>query len=343
MAADKRLTFRFNPIDPDELLQRSFLLASEAADKEDVGRLKPVMKARIKEKVRLRAAAKHISGSLSRLERSIPRTSQLNPFYRELLDILGGSELEDTRLRIGRAARNVGALSAGALRRLNRSGNPTAMHEIRKGAYGRISSVARALGPEMKYLAELNHRLREMPVIDFDLPTVVIAGCPNVGKTTLLKCLTGSSPEIRPFPFTTKSLQLGYYQAGWTRIQVIDTPGLLDRPLERRSPTELKAVGALGHLADAIVFIIDPTTSSGFELHDQISLARQIVQTFPKPMLIAVNKVDIASRDQIDAAKSSFPGDLRVFEVCGTDHRGVEDLRSAISSYLIEHRGHSQG
>jgi len=340
---DKPLAFRINPIRIEEVIEKSFLAGSEAAEREDVTRLKPIAKARIKEKARLRGAAKHLTASLSRLESSIPPRSKLDPFYVELLGILGAGRLEEARLGIGRARAEIRTLADRATSKLLRAPNPAAMQSIRKTAYGRMSSRARALTPCLDYLAELAPKLKEVPAIKFGVPTVVIAGYPNVGKTTLLKALTGSAPEIRPFPFTTKTIQLGYYESRWKEVQVIDTPGLLDRPIEKKNPIELKAIEAIRHLAHVIVFIVDPTTTCGFLLDEQVALLRQIRQMFSAPIVVTINKVDIASAQEIEAARTALAHISPFLEISSSREEGILALREAVSSYLIEMARHSEG
>ena len=336
MKPDKPLAFRIGPIRIEEVIEKSFLAGSEAAEREDVTGLKPIAKARIKERARLRGAAKHLTACLSRLEASIPPRSKLDPFYVELLDILGAGRLEEARLAIARARAEIRTLADRATSKLLRAPNPAAMQSIRKTAYGRMSARARSLAPCLDYLAELAPKLKEVPAIKFGIPTVVIAGYPNVGKTTLLKALTGSAPEIRPFPFTTKTIQLGYYESHWKEVQVIDTPGLLDRPMEKKNPIELKAIEAIKHLAHVIVFIVDPTTTCGFLLDEQIALLRQIKQMFPAPIVVTINKADIASAQEIQTARTALGDMSPLLEISSSREEGVPALRQTISSYLIE-------
>ena len=58
---------------------------------------------------------------------------------------------------------------------------------LRKEAYGRISSVVKKISKDLDFLDFAKNNLRNMPTIDFDATSIVIAGFPNVGKSTLLK------------------------------------------------------------------------------------------------------------------------------------------------------------
>ena len=46
--------------------------------------------------------------------------------------------------------------------------------------------------------------------------------------------------EVQPYAFTTKSLYVGHTDYKYLRWQVIDTPGILDRPLEERNTIEMQ-------------------------------------------------------------------------------------------------------
>lgn len=151
--------------------------------------------------------------------------------------------------------------------------------------------------------------MKEVPDIRTDIPTLVLAGYPNTGKTTMLGRLTGSKAQIASYPFTTKSLQLGYFQLKYHEVQVMDTPGLLDRPGEIRNPIEKKAMAALNHLATAILFVIDPTMTSGYSLEKQHALYTDLRQKFSMPFLLVINKCDIATPEQVEAARQVFGAD----------------------------------
>ncbi len=329
-------------VDPEELLERAFSKVSEAAEGERVSGLRPIVKARVKEKTRLRTSSSVLCGALNKAVRSLPERSEVSPFLLELLDALGGGGLNRSRHKIQSSLRIIRSITRRSLSKMDRAPSTQSLHAIRKASYGRISSEVRSLGPTFKYLRQLAPRMKELPAIKAGIPTVVIAGYPNVGKTTLLKALTGSAPEIRPIPFTTRSIQLGYYPWRWQRVQVIDTPGLLDRPEEERNPIERKAVGALRHLPDVVVFVIDPTTTGGFTLDSQLNLLSQIRDSFAKPLLVVISKIDIAEGDQLEEADSAVRGHttLHVNAISGS---GVEDLRRAISSYLIEIAAPAEG
>ena len=165
---------------------------------------------------------------------------------------------------------------------------------IQKQAYGRIASVVNKIEKDLDFLDFAKQNLRNMPTIDFDATTLVIAGFPNVRKSTLLRQITGADPQVANYPFTTKGIQIGHTERHWKSIQIIDTPGLLDRPVLDMNDIEMNAIVALEHLADAILFIFDASETCGFHLENQYNLLKQIEKIFSEiPVVYLFNKMDL--------------------------------------------------
>jgi hypothetical protein len=51
---------------------------------------------------------------------------------------------------------------------------------------------------------------------------------------------------------------------------VLDTPGILDRPLEERNTIEMQSITALAHLRAAVIYIIDLSEQCGYSLAQQV-------------------------------------------------------------------------
>jgi nucleolar GTP-binding protein len=166
------------------------------------------------------------------------------------------------------------------------------IERYRREFYGRISSILRRNWIIFKYYNIYLNRRRKIPNIK-NLPTVVISGLPNVGKSTLLKNLTGSNVKIEPYPFTTKDLMIGYIKTPYFDIQVIDTPGILDRPIEEMNEIEKKSILALNYLANLIIYVFDLTETCGYNIKEQINLLNNIKKIFNKEIILYFSKKDL--------------------------------------------------
>lgn len=54
--------------------------------------------------------------------------------------------------------------------------------------------------------------------------------------------------------------------------QVLDTPGILDRPLEERNTIEMQSITALAHLRAAVLYLVDLSEQCGYSLAQQAAL-----------------------------------------------------------------------
>src|SRR5437868_5348974 len=164
------------------------------------------------------------------------------------------------------------------------------------------------------------------PVEARDLPTVVILGRPNVGKSTLFNRLTGSRRAIvGDEPGITRDRL--YSQVNWDGrlLRVVDTGGIVpdDKAL---IPAEIfrQAKVALEE-SDAVVMVVDARTELA---SPDMELARQ-VQRLGKPLFLAVNKVDSAKQE---AAAQNFRtlGIREVFPIAAEHGLGTMELMDAI-------------
>jgi nucleolar GTP-binding protein len=239
---------------------------------------------------------------------SHPNYDTLPTFYRELVDLIVGIEnLKKALSSLKWANEMIQKIVTKSIKEIRKGKNPL---EVYRSACGRISSVIEDIDNELRFLNEAKQKMREIPTLR-DMPTVVVAGCPNVGKSSFVARVSTAKPEIADYPFTTQKIIIGYTP----EIQIIDTPGLLDRPLARRSKIERKAILCLKNAADAILFIIDPTETCGCPMSSQLSLLEEIKKTFGKPTLEVYSKADLHNfRDRIAFSAKNGEGVKEVLE-----------------------------
>jgi nucleolar GTP-binding protein len=246
---------------------------------------------------RVRTAGQSIESTLRTVVKGFPSLEHLPPFYRELVDLLvGEGRLKKHLGAAGWAADRSATIVKDYRRRIGRA-EGKAIGELRGEAYGRLASIVNQVGSDLDALAEARRVQRRTPQIDPQVPTIVVAGYPNVGKSSFVRAVSSGRPKIADYPFTTKRVSVGHIDRGIDRYQILDTPGLLDRPMEKRNRLERQAIAALTHLADAVLFLLDPTETCGYPIEDQRRLLDEIRALFPNvPIVVIENKADLGGR-----------------------------------------------
>ncbi len=285
------------------------------------------------ESARLASAVDTIHDTLIRYPQAFPNLDSLRDYQTELLDILVG--LPKLRKALGSVkwaaltTRQIGREANERIARVRKSEGVDGFFQTRKWAYGRISSVVQEADEALAFIAETRDRIRILPTVSPDYATVVIAGYPNVGKTSLLKVWTGSKAEVNVYAFTTKRAEVGHFEAEDhmgvpTKYQVVDTPGLLDRPDEERNEVEKQAIVALRHAADAVLFLLDPSETCGYDMDKQLALLEQVKsEMHGLPLLVAESKCDLAKTEEADRIRFST-----------STGEGLDELKKAVLETL---------
>jgi len=119
-----------------------------------------------------------------------------------------------------------------------------------------------------------------------------LVGRPNVGKSTLLNTILGTKVSIvSDKPQTTRTQVRGVLNAPEAQLVFIDTPGI-HKPVTLLGEHLNKAATSSVGDVDVVVLVIDATAPIG---RGDTFVADRV----PKSALCAVNKVDVASRDQV--------------------------------------------
>jgi nucleolar GTP-binding protein len=138
-----------------------------------------------------------------------------------------------------------------------------------------------------------------------------MCGLPNVGKSSFMNKITRANVDVQPYAFTTKSLFVGHTDYKYLRWQVIDTPGILDHPLEQRNTIEMQAITALAHLTCSVLYFMDISEQCGYTIEQQCNLFRSIQPLFAnKQLVVVINKIDQQPWETLEADRRAMIEEL---------------------------------
>lgn len=291
---------------------------------------------------RVREVRKYLSDAFRDVALGMPFLDSLHPFYRELIELMIDRTMYKHSLaKVGHATKALSSIYKDAVMAIKSATTSNDIIRARRNFLARVKDLLMDLKPELDFLKGAAAKLDKLPSIDPGLFTIVVSGMPNVGKSSFVRCVSSGKPKVAEYPFTTKELHVGHFTVlNDVKVQVIDTPGLLDRPLSERNKIELQAILALKYLARVIVFILDPTNHSGYSLTEQLNLLREIRSSFSgTPLLLLVNKIDIATENEVNTALNSvavIDGSIPTFRVSTINCNGCREvINYVIDNHII--------
>ena len=172
----------------------------------------------------------------------------------------------------------------------------------------------------------------ERGIILRDAASVVIAGRPNVGKSSLLNQLLGEERAIvTPIPGTTRDFVSEIVDLEGVPVRLIDTAGVR----QSADPVEKAGVEKARQLmdeADLILAIFDAATALTPEDHELIGFLSA------KPALIILNKTDLPVKVAVEPLRAAFP-QAQVLSISALSGEGIKDLKTRIRTALIGAEG----
>ncbi|KAI9295254.1 GTP binding protein 4 [Neoconidiobolus thromboides FSU 785] len=223
-----------------------------------------------------------------------PVLNNIHPFYADLMNVLYDKDHYKLALgQINTARTLINNVAKDYVKLIKFGDSLYRCKQLKTAALGRMATIMRRQKDSLAYLEQVRQHLARLPSIDPNTRTLLVCGYPNVGKSSFLNKITRADVEVQPYAFTTKSLFVGHMDYKYLRWQVIDTPGILDHPLEQRNTIEMQSITAMAHLRACICFFIDISEQCGYSIQDQVNLFLNLKPLFSnKPITLCITKID---------------------------------------------------
>ncbi|GAA5870985.1 hypothetical protein JCM16303_001651 [Sporobolomyces ruberrimus] len=283
---------------------------------------------------------------LDQILTEFPIMDNLHPFLSSLLNVL--YDKNHYKLALGQlnTARHLIVQVGKDYCRLLKFGDSLyRCKQLKKAALGRMATIMRRQKDPLAYLEQVRQHMSRLPSIDPTTRTLLICGYPNVGKSSFVNKVTRADVDVQPYAFTTKSLFVGHMDYKYLRWQVIDTPGVLDHPLEEMNTIEMQSITALAHLRSCVMYFMDLSEQCGYTVEAQCQLYQSIKPLFAnKPTFIVINKIDIVRPEDLDPARKAMldailaEDSVSLLSLSCVSEEGVMDVRNAACDALLAHR-----
>ena len=283
---------------------------------------------------------------LSQILLEFPKLEDIHPFYADLINVLYDKDHFKLALgQINTARHLIDNVAKDYVRLIKFGDSLYRCKQLKKAALGRMATIMKRQNQSLQYLEQVRQHLSRLPTIDPNTRTLLITGFPNVGKSSFINKITRADVEVQPYAFTTKSLYVGHTDYKYLRWQVVDTPGILDHPLEERNTIEMQAITALAHLRAIVLYFVDPSEQCGHSLEQQKALFDNIKPLFNnKPLLVVSNKSDVLSRPEFTSEKEEIFKEIEkelgrdILEMSTVTEQGVMNVKVTACDMLLQHR-----
>ncbi|KAF8590922.1 P-loop containing nucleoside triphosphate hydrolase protein [Ramaria rubella] len=283
---------------------------------------------------------------LSAILEEFPILDDLHPFLSSLMNVLYDKNHYKLALGQLRTCRHlIDQVAKDYVRLLKFGDSLYRCKQLKRAALGRMATIMRRQKDPLAYLEQVRQHISRLPAIDPNTRTLLICGYPNVGKSSFINKVTRADVDVQPYAFTTKSLFVGHLDYKYLRWQVIDTPGILDHPLEEMNTIEMQSITALAHLRSCILYFMDLSEQCGYTVEAQCKLFHSIKPLFAgKPTLLVINKIDITRPEDLSPSDAALLAeitsdpDVKMVQTSCYSDEGVMDVKNTACDSLLAHR-----
>ena len=309
----------------EELIDRALRRASKVEEKVR----NADYRARLTAVRKIHSVADNLANPMISYVKAFPSFDTIHPFDREIIDLTVGVDMLKKSLgAVDWARKEVLMISTKYVPKARARKSAENTMKIMSEAYTKMTNVVRQISKNLDFLISARSIFRNLPNVDTESPVAVFAGAPNVGKSSLIGSVSTGKPEVKSYPFTTKAVSLGHITKKYTVLQVMDTPGLLDRSDLERNDMEKQGIAAFDYLEPIIVFLTDLTGTSGYSIEMQTNLRDELRLRYPKCEWIDVfSKKDLDFEDEID-----FDGSI---SVSAYKEQGIEEFKDKLLSLIL--------
>merc|ERR1719273_210868 len=195
---------------------------------------------------KIQFTCQNMTGRLQKIIDQFPRLDSIHPFYADLMNVLYDRDHYKIALsQLNIAKQLIVNIGKDYIKLLKYGDSLYRCKMLKKAALGRMAKLIRQQKASFAYLEQVRQHLGRLPTINPYTKTLLLTGFPSTGKSSFMNKVTRADVEVAEYEFTTKSLYVGHCDYQYLRYQVVDSPGILDRPLAQRNTIEMQAVTAL--------------------------------------------------------------------------------------------------
>ena len=169
--------------------------------------------------------------------------------------------------------------------------------------------------------------------------TYVLLGGPNAGKSRLLSRLTRATPEVAPYPFTTREPIVGMMEWEDVKIQVVDLPPITADFLEGYMSTLVRSADAALLMVDlgdddgpfAVDTVAERLKETKTHLVGQRNFEEEDLSVEEIRTILVANKIDAdGAADRLEIVREMIGAKFSIQVIAAEAGQGLDELKAAM-------------
>ncbi len=163
-----------------------------------------------------------------------------------------------------------------------------------------------------------------------------LVGCPNAGKSSLIRRISNAAPRVADYPFTTLEPRVGVVRTSSSSFTVAEIPGLIEGAHEGKGLADR----FLRHLERTkfLVHVVDLSVDPVKDFRVVCSELKAHSYSLPDERhIVAGNKNDIPGADSNLKALSVEAGGRKVFSISCATGKGIDEFIDYLSNRIGEY------
>lgn len=136
---------------------------------------------------------------LTQIVTDFPRLEDIHPFYADLVNVL--YDRDHFKLALGQvniARQLIDSVGKDYVKLLKYGDSLYRCKCLKRAALGRMCTVIKRQKGALEYLEQVRMHMMRLPSIDPTTRTIIVAGYPNVGKSSFVNKVTRANVEVQP-------------------------------------------------------------------------------------------------------------------------------------------------
>ena len=226
---------------------------------------------------------------------SFPSIDYIHPFFGKLLSLMFQRQHYKMALyRLSKSKLIIDIICKNFIKLVKNGNSLYICKQLKKEALGRMCTVIKKLTKPLVFLEKVRMHIEKLPEIDPHRKSVILCGCPKVGKSSYLNKTTRANVKVGNLGINNNLILTGHMQFNFSRLQILDTIGVTKKIIQHPNSFGVQMYSIFLDLDCTVLHFFDFSEICSTTLSNQINVFKILnnINPYVEKMLI-LTKMDL--------------------------------------------------